>query len=68
VGAPSFEPIDKDTAMRRLSGRYCELSRQFPLFQSQVTLAQYVRANLKSVMENGLLESYDENKKPADVR
>ena len=53
-------PIDRQTAVRRLTNRYREQSDLFPTMRDSVPLALYIRRNVGHVMREGLLESYNQ--------
>src|SRR5579862_6590692 len=59
-------PIDHETAVRRLTNRYREQCAEFTATR-EITLADYVRRNLRVTMRDGLLADYDEGN-PAVVR
>ncbi len=52
-------PVNRVTAVRRLTNRYNEQCERFPLTR-ELGLELYVRANLRGVMAHGLLAMYDE--------
>lgn len=51
-------PIDRQTAVRRLTNRYNEQCELFPRTR-EIPLKLYIRRNVSHVMREGLLESYN---------
>lgn len=52
-------PIDRKTATRRLTRRWEEERERWPVMRNEIPLAKYLSANIRHVMREGLLASYE---------
>ena len=52
-------PITRELAETRLRKRYKEQADIYPRMWNDTPLSEYVRRNVRKVMEDGQLESYD---------
>ena len=52
-------PIDRETAVRRLTNRYNEQCERFPTMQNDISLELWLSRNLAYVQKGDLLKQYE---------